>query len=40
MPGFTAPLVGVVEIAGGALSIVGLATRLAAIARLIDIAVA
>jgi len=40
MPGFTAPFVGVVEIVGGALLIVGLATRLAAIALFIDIAVA
>jgi uncharacterized membrane protein YphA (DoxX/SURF4 family) len=40
MPGFTAPFVGVVEIVGGALLIVGLATRLASIALLIDIAVA
>jgi uncharacterized membrane protein YphA (DoxX/SURF4 family) len=40
IPGFTAPFVGVVEIVGGALLIAGLATRLAAIALLIDIAVA
>lgn len=40
MPTFTAPFVGVVEIVGGALLIAGLATRLAAIALFIDIAVA
>jgi putative oxidoreductase len=40
VPHFTAPFVGVVELVGGALLIVGLATRLAAIALFIDIAVA
>ena len=40
MPAFSAPFVGVVEIVGGALLIAGLATRLAAAALLIDIAVA
>src|SRR5437762_10506950 len=39
-PAFTAPFVGVVEIVAGALLIVGLVTRLASIALLIDIAVA
>jgi putative oxidoreductase len=40
LPAFTAPFVGVVEIVGGALLLVGLATRLAAMALSIDIAVA
>ncbi len=40
MPAFTAPFVGVVELVGGSLLVVGLATRLAAIALVIDIAVA
>lgn len=39
-PAFTAPFVGAVEIVAGALLIVGLATRVASIALLIDIAVA
>jgi len=39
-PELTAPFVGVVEIACGALVIVGLATRLAAIPLLVDICVA
>jgi putative oxidoreductase len=39
-PAFTAPFVGAVEIVAGVLLIVGLATRLASIALLIDIAVA
>ena len=39
-PALTAPFVGVVEIVCGALVIIGLATRLAAIPLLIDIAVA
>ncbi len=40
IPAFTAPFVGTVEIAGGALLMIGLATRPAAGALLIDIAVA
>jgi putative oxidoreductase len=40
IPVFTAPFVGVVEIVSGDLLIVGLATRLAAIPLLIDIAIA
>lgn len=39
-PGFTAPFVGVVEIACGALLLLGLLTRLAAIPLIIDISVA
>jgi putative oxidoreductase len=39
-PTFAAPFVGVVEIVAGALMVFGLLTRLAAIALLIDIAVA
>jgi putative oxidoreductase len=39
-PTFTAPFVGVVEILAGALIIAGLLTRLAALALLVDIAVA
>jgi uncharacterized membrane protein YphA (DoxX/SURF4 family) len=39
-PGFTAPFVGVVEIAFGALLIAGLLTRLAAAPLIIDISVA
>ncbi len=40
MPGFTAPFVGAVEIVAGGFLMVGLATRLASAALLIDIAVA
>jgi putative oxidoreductase len=40
VPHFTAPFVGLVEIVGGALVMVGLFTRLAAIPLLIDISVA
>jgi putative oxidoreductase len=40
MPQFTAPFVGVVEIVAGALLLVGLITRLAAILLLVDISVA
>jgi putative oxidoreductase len=39
-PAFAAPFVGVVEIVAGSLIVLGLLTRLAAIALLIDIAVA
>jgi uncharacterized membrane protein YphA (DoxX/SURF4 family) len=39
-PAFTAPFVGIVEIASGALILLGLVTRLAAIPLLIDISVA
>lgn len=39
-PGFTAPLVGVVEVACGALLVLGLATRLATVPLVVDIAVA
>jgi uncharacterized membrane protein YphA (DoxX/SURF4 family) len=39
-PGFTAPFVGVVEIVFGALLLLGLLTRLAAIPLIIDISVA
>lgn len=39
-PAFTAPFVGVVEIVAGALLVIGLLTRLDAVALLIDIAVA
>jgi putative oxidoreductase len=40
LPGVTAPFVGVVEVAAGALLLVGLFTRLAAVLLLVDIAVA
>jgi uncharacterized membrane protein YphA (DoxX/SURF4 family) len=40
VPQFMAPLVGVVEIVGGALLLIGLMTRLATIPLLIDISVA
>src|SRR3982751_6463236 len=40
IPHFSAPLVGVVEIVGGALLLVGFLTRLASVALLIDITVA
>ena len=40
MPAFSAPFVGVVEIVGGLMLILGLATRLAALALFIDISVA
>jgi putative oxidoreductase len=39
-PAFTAPFVGVVEIVGGTLLVVGLATRLVAIPLLVNMAVA